>query len=81
MMTATTRCERENHCEHNVFNMTSSAIHTGQDRAIQLCLSDALAAHLEAAAVAVAERALGPERTSVLLTIDVHPVLPFFSND
>jgi hypothetical protein len=45
----------------------------------QAFLADAAATHLEAAGVAVVVRTLGPEPSSVFFTMDVQPVLPFFS--
>ena len=47
----------------------------------QAFLEEAAATHLEAAGVAVVVRALGPEPSSVFFTMDVQPVLPFFSSD
>ncbi len=45
----------------------------------QAFLAEAAATHFDAAGVAVVVRTLGPEPSSVFLTMDVQPVLPFFS--
>ena len=48
---------------------------------IQAFLVEAAAAHLDAAGVAVVMRGFAPAPASVFLTIEVQPVLPFFSSD